>query len=226
MSENWLAQEVEGESKKLSIKRLKVKLTLGLISLFVCIGVGATLANSKPSSIAKSAILGVSTTAAPSASSTPAAGSSATLKASQDQAAYQQALANGDKALAASLLQQAKIDQQSLTQQQQQFNATNNAPASTPSTATAYTPPPTPTPAVCAYPGMVGTSSQKLAQAENQYSNDQQASQTSAMPNGETGYGISASQHAAAWASALQTDQNNINSAQNTLSYYKSQPGC
>jgi hypothetical protein len=234
MADNWLAQEVGSESKKLSKKSRKAKLAIGLISFCMCIGVGVALASSKPAGIPKSLNVGIVSTLtlpASNASSTPvvssasAAVSAVALKASQDEAAYQQALANGDKALAASLLQQAKIDQQNLTQQEQQFNA-SSAPITVSTPTSTYTPAPTPVAPICAYDSQIGAYTQSLTQAENQYSNDQQASQTSAMPNGGSSYGVSASQHTAAWASALQTDQNNINSAQNTLSYYKSQPGC
>ena len=220
MSENWLAEEVKSESKKLARKSGKLKIVLGLITVFICVVGGTALSSMKPGRDTAAAPTGLpsvisSAAATPAVLGASAAAYAASLKFSKDQAAYQQALANGDKALAASLLNQAESSQQYLIQQEQQYRAANTPIPAIP----IYTPAPTPVAITCAYPGKLGPAVQSLIRAENQLSADQDASHSSMA-------GLSGAQIEAYWAPIIQTDQNNVTSAQNAVSFYESQPGC
>lgn len=203
MSSNWLAEEVAADSRKLSKRSHKIRIISYSIGVLLVITVIALVSSIKPAKsvaaqITGSIPTGVSAEATPSNTPIPFPTSS----------------------IIASTSYVPPINE-SFSVPTYSF-PTSAGTVSIPSYT--YTPP-TPTQS-CAYSSQIASSSQNVTQAENQLSNDEQASQTSAMPNGGSSYGVSAAQHAGAWQSALQADQNNVASAQNTLSYYESQPGC
>ncbi|MGH7240345.1 MAG: hypothetical protein ACREHG_09840 [Candidatus Saccharimonadales bacterium] len=223
---NWLAKEMEAENQKNPHRSFYIKISL--VSLMIILAGGLVIAfhHSPTQNTASSAPI---TDTGNSADTPNTTTNPITTPTPNDSSALSQEVAE-DKAMAAQDEANAKDDISSAQSLSEPISVPSFSIPTTTGTVTipsySYTPPTsTPSPS-CAYGSQIASSTQTLIQTENKLSTDEQASQTSEMPDGEQSGGVTAFQHDAAWASALQADENSVNSAQNTLSNYESQPGC
>jgi len=213
MSDNWLAQEVGADSKKMRQQEVKRRIVIGIIGLIVLGTGGMALAAYHNPKVIKTA----NDTPIPASefdTPTPTPGISNLVTPTGTPSLVVLTAPSMSSNYTPPISQSFSLPSISIP--------SSSGTVSIPSYS--YTPP-TPAP-TCAYGSQITTASQNLLRAENQLSEDEQASQTGAMPDGESGAGVSATQHNAAWASALQSDEATVNSDQNTLSGYEGEPGC
>lgn len=227
MAENWLADAIK-EERKLQSRITWPKLLVAAVSLGVVFGIAIIVRIHPVTQVASAASL-----SGTAASALAAGGASATPSSSPDtlspsalsqEEAQEEAQINADK-------KDASLDSAQAAQEVADADALekDGIDVALPTPITAWTPVPTPspydppTPKPCAYESQIATASQNLVGAEGKLNGDTQQFNT---PGGVGSYGLSAAALKAYETQTLQTDRNNVISAQNTLSYDKSQPGC